>query len=443
MKVIIYLFAFLIPVLTLAQVKDLALDVNPDVDTVITKVDTCTIDKVSQIEAETVFEAERLSYDKQVDLSSCLISDQLTSGTYTRGVYTFEVTDTKIIPNGVEVFVRTFKNGSPVGFGADGSVDIERFQFIYPNVLIGDENGSLLITSFEDGKMSVSKASVNPQEFILKRLEYVLSIKKEVSFDESLIIPNKVGNTTTIVDYNYGTGAGGSYQVTSDALATYALAHDATTGNVYQLSTNAVHNVLHNSLIGGSYYVRKADLQFDTSAIPDTDDISAATLTVYPTFTGGSNNDSDTLVLLDDTSNTNIQDAIASEDFNDFTTTSFGSLVLSSLSNIGANVAITITDTSLISKTGNTRVGLRFQKDISNTAPSGSNVLRLGLGTSGDNPFLTIEHAAPSGGGGGSTTTSSTTINVNTQNIEFILIAIFFMLSFMFFALVFNPFKKS
>jgi len=40
-------------------------------------------------------------------------------------------------------------------------------------------------------------------------------------------------------------------------------------------------------------------------------------------------------------------------------------------------------------------------------------------------------------------TTSSTTVNVNTQNIEFILIAIFFILSFLFFGVVFSPFKKT
>lgn len=48
------------------------------------------------------------------------------------------------------------------------------------------------------------------------------------------------------------------------------------------------------------------------------------------------------------------------------------------------------------------------------------------------------EYVAPE-----ATSTASTTVNVNTQNIEFILIAIFFILSFLFFGVVFSPFKKT
>jgi len=42
-----------------------------------------------------------------------------------------------------------------------------------------------------------------------------------------------------------------------------------------------------------------------------------------------------------------------------------------------------------------------------------------------------------------SSTTSTSSVSVNTQNIEFILIAIFFLISFLFFGLVFSPFKKT
>jgi len=41
------------------------------------------------------------------------------------------------------------------------------------------------------------------------------------------------------------------------------------------------------------------------------------------------------------------------------------------------------------------------------------------------------------------TTYSTTTVNINTQNIEFLLIVITFFMSFIFFGLVFNPFKKT
>jgi len=387
-------------------------------------VQNCETQKVEQFEAETIFKSEEVSRDEKIDLSACLVKDTLTPSFYERGGYSIEITDTKIIPNGIEVFARVFQDGNQIGFGSDGTVDIERFQFINPNVLIKDDGGSLLIPTYDDkGKVQLKSASVDPKEYILRRLEHVFSIKKEFYPQSEKIVSGKIGNTTTIVDYEYNTGANGSTQVVADAKATYILAQGAATGDaVYTIGTNGTHNFLHNSLSGGSYYVRKGDLVFDTSAIPDTDEISSAILTIFSATTGGSNTDGDTLVLLDNTNNANIQNPMATEDFNDFTSTSIGSLAMTSLNNIGANVSITLTDYDVISKTAYSRIGLRFQKEISNTTPTGSNILRISTGTAGDDPFLTIEHAAPAT----STPTTTTSVAQYDYSQYFDLFAIFF-----------------
>lgn len=167
-----------------------------------------------------------------------------------------------------------------------------------------------------------------------------------------------------------------SKQCAQDGVGTYAGAHDATTSTVYTLASGT-NNILHNSVIGGTYYVRRADLQFDTTGIPTDATITSAVLRMKSTSTGGSNVDGDTVVALDNTNNANLDTTLASEDMDDFTTSSIGSTALSSYTNTNTDVDLTLTSYAVINKGGTTRIGLRLQNDINNTTPTGSNVLRI------------------------------------------------------------------
>ena len=178
-------------------------------------------------------------------------------------------------------------------------------------------------------------------------------------------------DTTT----DYGYNATNSKECAQDGVATYAGAHDATTSTVYTLSSG-IQNFLHNSKIT-TYYVRRADLQFDTSGIPDGDTVTAAVLTMYGNNSGGGNVNADTVVALNNTDNANLASTLEAEDMDDFGTTSIGSTALSAYTNAGANVDLTLTSYTAINKTGTTRIGLRLQKDIDNTEPTGTNVLRI------------------------------------------------------------------
>lgn len=185
-----------------------------------------------------------------------------------------------------------------------------------------------------------------------------------------------------------------SYQVVNDgAGGTYASANSATTGNaVYNLNT-ADQNVLHNSKISTTWYIRRADMQFDTSSLPSGAVISSATMTLYGASSGGGDTDGESVVMLNNSDNTNLSSTLATEDFNDFTTTSIGSRDLTDFYNAGANVPITFTDFSAIKKGSGaiTRIGLRLSKDISATTPTGSNLLRVSLST--DLPYLTVTYS--------------------------------------------------
>lgn len=329
------------------------------------------------------------------------ISKVVSKSKFIRGNHDIEVVDVKPIEGGVEILARVWKNGKQIGFGKDGTVDIERFRFINPPIIVSDPDGDIINDyTDEDGNAIVSRGREDLQEAILRRLEGALEAKKE-KFSDKNIVAEKIGSTTTVADYIPGSsGASGeSTYVSIDGAVDYATAHDGATADAVNLmTTNAVHNFIHNSRGGSAeYYVRRADLQFSTSAIPDTDTISSATLTLYSIAANTQDVDVNNVILLDDTNNGNIANPLATEDMNDFTTTSIGSRALADWDLTDGNRAITLTDFAAINKTGNTRIGVRLSKDISNTDPGANNhwnVLRVGTGTSGDDPFLTVEHAA-------------------------------------------------
>ena len=59
-------------------------------------------------------------------------------GEYDFEDYHIEVQSITQIPEGVRIFARAWQGSEPVGFGTDGSVEIERFNFINPPVMVPD-----------------------------------------------------------------------------------------------------------------------------------------------------------------------------------------------------------------------------------------------------------------------------------------------------------------
>ena len=54
------------------------------------------------------------------------------------------------IEGGIQIFAQAWNlDGTQVGFGKDGTVDIERFQIINPPILVPDENGDVYVKVFD------------------------------------------------------------------------------------------------------------------------------------------------------------------------------------------------------------------------------------------------------------------------------------------------------
>lgn len=114
---------------------------------------------------------------------------------------------------------------------------------------------------------------------------------------------------------------------------------------------------------------------FDTSSIPDTDTVSAATLTLQGTTDVYSDQGSQSVALTPGTSASNTD--IVSTDFQSNTSsTDWGSMTVASWQSAAVDNVITLNSTGLagVSKTGITKIAVKMGGDASNTEPSlGSN----------------------------------------------------------------------
>ena len=112
---------------------------------------------------------------------------------FSGGDYFIEVVDMKAIPKGVEVFTRAWNvDGTQIGFGKDGTVDIERFVFINPPILIDDPNGTIIREWTDEitGELKQRKLREDPKE-AMKILRLKSDKIKEVE-DVIKSFPSKV-----------------------------------------------------------------------------------------------------------------------------------------------------------------------------------------------------------------------------------------------------------
>jgi len=315
-----------------------------------------------------------------------------------------EIVDIEPIEGGVQIFARAWNDGVQIGFGNDGTVDIERFRIFNPPILVPDENRDIVIEQQADDSQGLPYSRrvfrEDPQEALLQSLENTIVSMKNVH-DADVIVPNKRGNTTSTF---YSSENDGTFL--SDNKATYALARDATSAGAIDQGNG---NVVHNSLISTTYYVRRYITYFDTSSIPDTDTISSATFSVASLAASVSVN-SDSIELVEFTGS----NPPVVGDFDLFGSTSWGTKTLASFSSTAGvfnDITLNGTGIAAINKTGTTPVGIRTINDINNVTPTGNNYMRIYVanesGTSLD-PKLVVEHAAPS---------TSITVNPVAQSI--------------------------
>lgn len=315
----------------------------------------------------------------------------------------FEIVDIRSIPGGVQVFARAWKGGKQIGFGADGSVDIERFNIINPPVMVPTGTFHLEDVAVETATSSFTRMErvrdleENPKLALLQSLASIVDAKKERVIG-SKIVAGKVGRTTTTVYPAAGAVSPVDGRITEDTSTNWTTTRNNTNARIASV-TNTQAGFFAN-VTAPNYQITRLFIGFDTSAIPDTDTISSAVFSTYIT-TIDANGSEQGYTLVGSTQAS--ASTLATTDFDNLGAVSFGSSA-STLS-IGSynNVTLNATGLAAISKTGLTQLAQLAYYDFTDITPI-DGVSEIGevdqymadqTGTTND-PKLVIEHAAPS-----------------------------------------------
>ena len=189
---------------------------------------------------------------------------------------------------GIAVFARAwYPDGRQVGFGKDGTVDIERFIIYNPRTLVKDEEGDIYSTTTKpDGSfLRVNRYRSDIKERTLQEIADNIRI---VGKSDNNIVEGKVGETTS----TFYSVAGANYPVDGWVQHTgsaWTTAHDATTGTAVS-TADTQNNIYTRRVSGTNYHIQKSQHVFKTSSI-GSDDIDSATVSQFNEGTNSDDND--------------------------------------------------------------------------------------------------------------------------------------------------------
>jgi len=316
-----------------------------------------------------------------------------------------EIVESNIIDGGIEVFARAWNENGQIGFGKDGTVDIERFRIINPPVLVLDPLGDIVVVEEANEELNSPRVEVrfreDPEEATLQALEQNLAVMKN-KHDDTNIIVGKRGNTTTTV-YSQASPASTAMNAntTSGYFSTMALAHNATTGDGSSVASPYANNQFITRTLRNAtgYYLSRCMWLFDTSAISSGDTISSATLSLYGGTFAYSNSSSESYEIVQSSPASNT--TIANSDLGNYSFTSFASIAFSSMSQSAYNdFSLNASGISNVTKAGISKFGScgGLDLNISSMTSGHDNIMATYeasyTGTTRD-PKLVVEHVAP------------------------------------------------
>lgn len=351
-----------------------------------------------------------------------------TQKTFTESAFDVSITDIQVKDNVVEVYAKAFKDGSQLGFGDKGDVDIERFRFFNPPTKVPTGE----IEMIEDPVLNIPVPKLIFEENPEKALEtMLLDTIKKVGKKDTSIIEGKIGKTvsTFYPDPSVETSSvdGRTYRnPASESFASIRAgagtgSDDATAGlngpNIQSTTTSNQYDIL-----------TRAIFIFDTSALGDSDYITSAVFSVTATSVNDSFNQGIGITPATTASST----AVATGDYvNNTSTTRWcdSDIDLGSVNTDGStynNFTLNSTGLAGISKTGVTKIALKMTCDIDNSAPTWASATLANValkhaetaGTTAD-PKLVVTHFS------NLTTlkTLDTTTRANIKTIDTIAIA--------------------
>lgn len=175
---------------------------------------------------------------------------------------------------------------------------------------------------------------------------------------------------------------GGDASIYASSTADWATPRNATTG------TLRTGNYIQATLSGPTRFIERTFLTLDTSAIPDTANISSAVLYVYITSVSNANSPSYRLY------NSTHTDTIIAGDYDLMgTTEQSGTYLTTPTASAYASFTLNAAGLASINKTGYTKFAIREASyDVANTQPGGSNVLQIADSNTANDPYLEVTY---------------------------------------------------
>lgn len=191
--------------------------------------------------------------------------------------YEVEIVALERVPGGIELMVKAWDAGLPVGFGHDGTVEIERFRILNPPTRVPDGT----YRTWTDSKGEEQEAPNYVEDVEGARLRVLEQAIDTISTKQPggvNIEPGKIGRTTTIVYASMDgvTARGGTQETWAQLRGGNGTSEDDT--------SDPAEDVFIESFDNGTtewFALKRGVYVFDTSGIPDADVISAATLSFY------------------------------------------------------------------------------------------------------------------------------------------------------------------
>lgn len=318
------------------------------------------------------------------------------------GENSIEIISIEPIDGGVQVFARAWDvKGDQIGFGKDGSIDIERFRIINPPILVPD--GTTHEVTDDNGNIvQVPNYKEDLRAALLKTLEHIISVKTE-KFSGENIVSGKIGRTTTTIfpnpdpestsvdGYVWNNPGGGSWS----SLVTAGSGTGAGPSSSFLSAGISSGNTTDSWALNTRFY-----FLFDTSSIPDGNTISSSTLSVWINAKGDSLGITPSINVYSSSpaSSTNLVNAdysaVGSTTYS--TSKSYSSVVTGAY----ANFALNANGIAAIDKAGVSKFSIRNNYDVTATAPVWSSSLNSFFtfffaertGTTND-PMLVVEHS--------------------------------------------------
>lgn len=321
------------------------------------------------------------------------------------GIDTQIIGEVKEIQGGIEFFAKAWKNGKPLGFGKDGSVEIERFRIFNPPVLIESLDGDVIQELTEDitKRRIIRKLKENPIEAIKQTLAHIIKL---VGKENSKIIKGKIGNTTSTFYPDAdpeSTSVDGSVRHALDN-QTWATIQGGAGNTVVDTGTGEALGLIYSGSTSGWQQISRAIFLFDTSAIADNDIIDSATLSFYGNGKSDGLTISPTLNVYSSAPASNT--ALAAGDYDSLGTTAFSTNITNANFSTTAynDFVLNASGLAAISKTSVSKFGTRESTyDALNVEPTRNGNSLLShfnancadqTGTAND-PKLVVVHTAP------------------------------------------------